>query len=136
MKKLIPLCLFISAPAFAEEDSIALPERYSQLGLESIEKLDNFQYRRSRRSDKQSMIVRSNSMDSYLLVFNNPVPFRASITGYVDEDLQVGTSTICITDDPNYYRGSFKCPHRVEAIYPLEDMEQEKQVIKFLREND
>lgn len=75
-------------------------------------------------------------MDSYLLVFNQPIPFRASITGYVEEDLQAGASTICITDDPNYYRGSFKCPHRVEAIYPLKDMEQERRVIKFLRAND
>lgn len=136
MKNLMLFCLFMSAPLIADEESEALPDRYSQLGLESVEQLDNFQYRRSRRGDKQSMIVRSNSMDSYLLVFNQPIPFRASITGYVDEDLQAGASTICIAVDQDYYRGSFKCPHRVEAIYPLKDMEEEKRVIKFLREND
>lgn len=136
MRLLILLCLLVSGPLLADEEAEALPDRYPQLGLESVRQLDNFQYRRSRRGDKQSLIVRSRSGKSYLLVFNQPIPFRARITGYVDEDLQAGASTICIADDPNYYRGSFKCPHRVEAIYPLKDMEQEKRVIKFLRDND
>ncbi len=119
-----------------DKEFAGAPKRYSQLGLDTLKRLDNFQYRRSRRGDKQSIIVRSNAMNSYLLVFNQPIPFRARITGYVDEDLQAGASTICIADDPNYYRGSFKCPHRVEAIYPLKDMEQERAVLKFLRAND
>ena len=127
---------FIATYSLAADDSGELPKRYSQLGLEEVEEISDFQYRRSRRGDKQSMIVRSNSMDSYLLVFNQTLPFRASITGYVDEDLQAGVSRICIANEPNYYKGSFECPHQVLAIYPLKDMEQENQVVKFLRAND
>ena len=121
------------------EESKALPDRYAQLGLDSVEQVDNFLYRRSRRADIQSVIVRDRSGASYLLVFGRSIPHQGQIVGYVDRDLTSGSTKIRVGMRPNLTSGPFdrdESDYRVEAIYPLEDMEQEKRVIKFLRANN
>ena len=59
MKKLLLLWLLISAPLFADEDGKALPERYSELGLEPLEQVFDFRYRSFRDGDRQSLILRT-----------------------------------------------------------------------------
>ena len=76
MKKLILFCLFISVPLFADEESEALPDRYSQLGLEPVEQVFDFKYRSFRDGDRQSLIVRTRGREIYLLVFNRPISPR------------------------------------------------------------
>jgi len=118
------------------EEFNAIPDRYAQLGLTAIEQLDNFQHRRQKKGDIQSIIFRDTSGKSYLFVFNRLIPFKVRIDRSVDEEIKAGVTTICLADSPNYYSGSFKCRYRVEAIFPLKDMEEEKRVIKFLRTNN
>lgn len=124
---------------FVNEESKDIPDRYAQLGLDSVGQVDNFLYRRSRRADIQSVIVRDRSGASYLLVFGRSIPYQGQIVGYVDRDLTSGSTKIRVGMRPNLTSGPFdrdESNYRVEAIYPLKDMEEEKRVIKFLRANN
>ena len=126
MKKLALFCLLISAPVFADEESDALPERYSQLGLEPLEQVFDFKYRSFRDGDRQSVVLRTRGREIYLLVFNRPIDPRNKAVEIPDRNLRAGFTRVSI--------GSFS--RRVEAIYQLENREQEMEVIKFLRAND
>lgn len=126
MKKLLVLCLFISWPLFADDEAQALPERYSQLGLEPLEQVFDFQFRSFRDGDRQSVIVRTRGREIYLLVFNRPIDPRNKAVAIPDRNLRAGFTRVSI--------GSVS--RRVEAIYQLENREQEMEVIKFLRAND
>ena len=70
MKWFLTLCLFITAPSFAINESEELPERYALLGLEPLEQVFDFKYRSFRDGDRQSIIVRTRGREIYLLVFN------------------------------------------------------------------
>lgn len=126
MNKLLLCFIFISAPLFADEESDALPERYSQLGLEPLEQVFDFKYRSFRDGDRQSVVLRTRGREIYLLVFNRPIDPRNKAVEIPDRNLRAGFTRVSI--------GSFS--RRVEAIYQLENREQEMEVIKFLRAND
>ena len=126
MNKLLLCFIFISAPLFADEESDALPERYSQLGLEPLEQVFDFKYRSFRDGDRQSVVLRTRGREIYLLVFNRPIDPRNKAVEIPDRNLRAGFTRVSI--------GSFS--RRVEAIYQLENKEQEMEVIKFLRAND
>ena len=129
MKKLILFCLFISVPLFADEESEALPDRYSQLGLEPVEQVFDFKYRSFRDGDRQSLIVRTRGREIYLLVFNRPIsPRNQGIT--IKGNLRAGFTRASIADNQT------TLSRRVERIYPLENREKENEVVKFLRAND
>lgn len=130
MKKLLILWLFISAPLFADEDGEALPERYSQLGLEPLEQVFDFKYRSFRDGDRQSVVVITRGREVYLLVLNKPISPRNNAVAIRDRNLRAGFTRVSIEDS----QGSF--PRKIEAIYQLESREQEMEVIKFLRAND
>ena len=126
MNKLLLCFIFISAPLFADEESDALPERYSQLGLEPLEQVFDFKYRSFRDGDRQSVVLRTRGREIYLLVFNRPIDPRNKAVEIPDRNLRAGFTRVSV--------GSFS--RRVEAIYQLENREQEMEVIKFLRAND
>jgi hypothetical protein len=126
VNKLLLCFIFISAPLFADEESDALPERYSQLGLEPLEQVFDFKYRSFRDGDRQSVVLRTRGREIYLLVFNRPIDPRNKAVEIPDRNLRAGFTRVSI--------GSFS--RRVEAIYQLENREQEMEVIKFLRAND
>lgn len=130
MKKLILLCLFMSAPLFADEESEALPDRYSQLGLEPVEQVFDFKYRSFRDGDRQSLIVRTRGREIYLLVFNRPISPRNQGITIKGRNLRAGFTRTSIADNQT------TLSRRVERIYPLENREKENEVIKFLRAND
>lgn len=155
MNKLLLCFIFISAPLFADEESDALPERYSRLGLEPLEQVFDFKYRRFRDGDRQSLVVRNSARESFLLVFNQPIPPRNSDVMLSDRNIRAGFTRVCLGGRSTMMNSSTKsgsnsrwstrtrdfydsrgCPFRVEAIYPLENMEQENKAIKFLRAND
>lgn len=158
---LFTVLMSFASVGYAEEDkgdselagAPALPERYLELGLESVDEVLNFRYRRFRDGDRQSLVVRNSRRESYLLVFNQPIPPRNSDVALSDRNLRAGFTRACLggrstmaSSSRGYYdrssmktarlSGSRSCPFRVEAIYPLENMEQENKVIKFLRAND
>ena len=149
MKNLMLFCLFMSAPLFADEESEALPDRYSQLGLKPVEQLDNFKFRRWSYGDRQSLVLRTRPRGSFLIVFNKPIR-RSNLEIDLetkDRTLKSGETKACLVSEMVNMKmrvdrssrpmtGVRNCDFRVEAIYPLKDMEQEKRVIKFLREND
>ena len=122
-----------------------LPARYSQLGLSSIDQLDNFQFRKDRSADKQSVVVRNSSGDSYLMVFDREIGFRhVSVEIKRGSTLLAGSTVISVCSDGVRKRGgtSFRVDcvgslvlSKIELIYPLKNMEQENTVIKFLRAN-
>ena len=126
------------------EESKAIPDRYGQLGLDSVEQLENFQYRRFRNADKQSIIVRNSSGDSYLLVLSGAILRSAGAEIKRGRTLLAGSSliTVCLkvrartTKNLLGSRCEFGATRRIELIYPLKDMEQEKRVLKFLKAND
>ena len=130
MKKLILLCLFMSAPLFADEESESLPDRYSQLGLEPVEQVFDFKYRSFRDGDRQSLIVRTRGREIYLLVFNRPISPRNQGITIKGRNLRAGFTRTSIADNQT------TLSRRVERIYPLENREKENEVIKFLRAND
>ena len=130
MKKLLLLWLLISAPLFADEDGKALPERYSELGLEPSEQVFDFRYRSFRDGDRQSLILRTRGREIYLLVFDQPISPRNEAVRITDRNLRPGLTRVWITDR------QLTLPRRLEAIYQLENREQENEVIKFLRAND
>ena len=59
MKVLVLLCLFVSAPLLADEEAAALPERYTQLGLEPLEQVFDFEFTRFRDGDRQSLVLKT-----------------------------------------------------------------------------
>ena len=92
---------------FRDRKSVGLPQRYLQVGLDSVEQVDNFQYRRSRRADIQSLIVRDRSGASYLLVFGRSIPYQGQIVGSVGRDLISGSTKIRVGMRPNLTSGPF-----------------------------
>ena len=119
-----------------------LPARYSQLGLSSIDQLDNFQFRKDRSADKQSVVVRNSSGDSYLLIFDREIGLRNVIVKIKrGSTLLAGSTVIVACSGPRRNMTGIECAGnwvnpRIELIYPLKNMEQENAVIKFLRAND
>ena len=119
-----------------------LPARYSQLGLSSIDQLDNFQFRKDRSADKQSVVVRNSSGDSYLLIFDREIGLRNVIVEIKrGSTLLAGSTVIGVCSGPRRNMTGIECAGnwvnpRIELIYPLKNMEQENAVIKFLRAND
>ena len=126
MKKLLLFFFLLSAPLAADESPPELPERYSELALEPLEQVFDFQFRSFRDGDRQSVIVRTRGREIYLLVFNRPIDPRNKAVTIPDRNLRAGFTRVSI--------GSVS--RRVEAIYQLENREQEMEVIKFLRAND
>lgn len=120
----------ISAPLLADEEAEALPERYTQLGLEPLEEIFDFEYRSFRDGDKQSVVVRTRGREIYLLVFNRPISPRNNAIEFRDRNLRAGFTRASIIDN----QGSIS--RRVEAIYQLENREKENEVVRFLRAND
>ena len=116
--------------ASVDEDLDALPERYSQLGLESLEQVFDFEFQRFRDADRQSVIVRTRGREAYLLVFNKPGFYRNDSVDIVERNLRPGLTRVCVT------RMDAGICRRLEAIYQFEDKEQENEVVKFLRAND
>ena len=116
--------------ASVDEDSDALPERYSQLGLEPVEQVFDFEYQRFRDADKQSVIVRTRGREAYLLVLSKPGFYRNDSVDIVERNLRPGLTRVCVT------RMDEEICRRLETIYQFEDKEQENEVVKFLRAND
>jgi hypothetical protein len=147
MKKLALFCLFISAPLFADEESDALPERYFKSGLKSVAHVDDFEYTRWSYGDNQSLIVRTKQKSSFLLVFSAPIE-RKTLELDLKLDgrrLEAGVTDACLVSERVNYsvdmgapatRGVRNCRFRVIAAYAIENREQERKVIKFLRAND
>jgi hypothetical protein len=79
--KLLTLILvfLFGSSTLATEDATALPERYSQLGLEPLNELFDFKYRSFRDGDRQSIVVRTRGREIYLLVFNAPINPRNKV---------------------------------------------------------
>jgi hypothetical protein len=140
---------FIATYSLASDDSGELPKRYSQLGLEAVEEVLNFRYRKFRNADKQSIIVRNSARDSYLIVFVQPIPLRNSAVVINDRNLRSGNTRVCLGEKQQtnisgrsrgvgggFFSNSRNCKLRIQTIYPLENMKQENEVVKFLREND
>ena len=123
------ILLSVSCASVAE-DSDALPERYSPLGLEPLERVFDFEYQRFRDADKQSVIVRTRGREAYLLVLNKPGFYRNDSVDIVERNLRPGLTRVCVT------RMDAGICRRLEAIYQFEDKEQENEVVKFLRAND
>ena len=96
------------------------------MALEPLEQVFDFQFRSFRDGDRQSVIVRTRGREIYLLVFNRPIDPRNKAVTIPDRNLRAGFTRVSI--------GSVS--RRVEAIYQLENREQEMEVIKFLRAND
>ena len=133
MKKHLLICSSILLPmscASVDEDSDALPERYSQLGLEPVEQVFDFEYQRFRDADKQSVIVRTRGREAYLLVLSKPGFYRNDSVDIVERNLRPGLTKVCVT------RMDEGICRRLEVIYQFEDKEQENEVVKFLRAND
>lgn len=130
MKTLMLFCLFMSAPLFASEESEALPERYTQLGLEPLAQVFDFKYRSFRDGDRQSVVVRTRGREIYLLVFNRPISPRNKAIELRDRNLRAGFTRASLIDN----QGSLS--RRVEVIYQLENKEKENEVVRFLRAND
>ena len=130
MKTLVLLCLFVSAPLFADEEAVGLPERYTQLGLEPLEEVFDFRFRSFRDGDRQSVVVRTRGREIYLLVFNRPISPRNNAIELRDRNLRAGFTRASIIDNQS------SLSRRVEVIYKLENREKENEVVRFLRAND
>lgn len=130
MRQLILFFLLMSAPLLADEKAEALPERYTQLGLEPLEEVFDFRFRSFRDGDRQSVVVRTRGREIYLLVFNRPISPRNNAIELRDRNLRAGFTRASIIDN----QGSLS--RRVEAIYKLENREKENEVVRFLRAND
>ena len=130
MKNLIAFCLLIAAPVFANEGAQSLPDRYTQLGLEPLEQVFDFKYRSFRDGDRQSLIVRTRGREIYLLVFDRPISPRNQGIQIRDRNLRAGFTRVSIADN------QLALSRRIDAIYQLENREQENEVIKLLRAND
>ncbi len=133
MKKHFLICASILLPvscASVDEDSGALPERYSQLGLEPLEQVFDFEFQRFRDADRQSVIVRTRGREAYLLVFNRPGFFRNDSVDLGGRNLRPGLTRVCVTS-----MNEEICP-RLEVIYKFEDKKQENEAVRFLRAND
>lgn len=130
--KLLTLILvfLFGSSTLATEDATALPERYSQLGLEPLNELFDFKYRSFRDGDRQSIVVRTRGREIYLLVFNQPINPRNTDVRISSRRLRPGFTRACITT-----RSEEICP-RIEAIYEIKNREHEIEVVKFLRAND
>lgn len=132
IRKLLTLILvfLFGNSTLATEDATALPERYSQLGLEPLNELFDFKYRSFRDGDRQSIVVRTRGREIYLLVFNSPINPRNTDVSIRSRRLRPGFTRACITTGPEEV-----CP-RIEAIYEIKNREHEIEVVKFLRAND
>ena len=130
MRWLLTLCLFITSSSFAIDESEALPERYSQLGLQPLEQVFDFKYRSFRDGDRQSLIVRTRGREIYLLVFDRPISPRNQGIQIRDRNLRAGFTRVSIADN------QLALSRRIDAIYQLENREKENEVVKFLRAND
>ena len=133
MKKHLLICasiLLSVSCASVDEDSDALPERYSQLGLESLEQVFDFEFQRFRDADRQSVIVRTRGREAYLLVFNAPGFYRNDSVDIGERNLRPGLTRVCVT------RGVDGICRRLEVIYKFEDKKQENEAVRFLRAND
>ena len=133
MKKYLLIWASIMLPvscASVDEDLNALPERYSQLGLEPLEQVFDFEFQRFRDADRQSVIVRTRGREGYLLIFNRPGFYRNDSVDIVDRNLRPGLTRVCVTS-----MNDGIC-RRLEVIYQFEDKEHENEVIRFLRAND
>lgn len=114
----------------AADESEALPERYSQLGLQPLEQVFDFKYRSFRDGDRQSLIVRTRGREIYLLVFDRPISPRNQGIQIRDRNLRAGFTRVSIADN------QLALSRRIDAIYQLENREKENEVVKFLRAND
>ena len=133
MKKYLLIWASIMLPvscASVDEDLNALPERYSQLGLEPLEQVFDFEFQRFRDADRQSVIVRTRGREAYLLVFNRPGFYRNDSVDIGDRNLRPGLTRVCVT------RMDEEICRRLEVIYQFEDKEHENEVVRFLRAND
>jgi hypothetical protein len=133
MKKHLLICasiLLSVSCASVDEDLDGLPERYSQLGLEPLEQVFDFEFQRFRDADRQSVIVRTRGREAYLLVFNKPGFYRNDSVDIVERNLRPRLTRVCVT------RMDEGICRRLAAIYQFEDKEQENEVVKFLRAND
>ena len=133
MKKHLLICasiLLSVSCASVDEDLDGLPERYSQLGLEPLEQVFDFEFQRFRDADRQSVIVRTRGREAYLLVFNAPGFYRNDSVDIGERNLRPGLTRVCVT------RGVDGICRRLEVIYKFEDKKQENEVVKFLRAND
>lgn len=126
--KLLTLILvfLFGSSTLATEDATALPERYSQLGLEPLNELFDFKYRSFRDGDRQSIVVRTRGREIYLLVFNAPINPRNKVVDINSRRLRPGFTRARIDD----------AYVRIEKIYQLRDRAHELEVVKFLRAND
>ena len=114
----------------AADESEALPERYSQLGLQPLEQVFDFKYRSFRDGDRQSLIVRTRGREIYLLVFDRPISPRNQGIQIRDRNLRAGFTRVSIADN------QLALSRRIDAIYQLENREKENEVVRFLRAND
>ena len=133
MKKYLLIWASIMLPvscASVDEDLNALPERYSQLGLEPLEQVFDFEFQRFRDADRQSVIVRTRGREGYLLVFNRPGFYKNDSVDIVHRNLRPGLTRVCVTSMNE------EICRRLEVIYQLEDKEHENAVVRFLRAND
>ena len=133
MKKHLLICasiLLSVSCASVDEDSDGLPERYSQLGLEPLEQVFDFEFQRFRDADRQSVIVRTRGREAYLLVFNAPGFYRNDSVDIVERNLRPRLTRVCVT------RGVDGICRRLEVIYKFEDKKQENEAVRFLRAND
>ena len=133
MKKHLLICasiLLSVSCASVDEDLDGLPERYSQLGLEPLEQVFDFEFQRFRDADRQSVIVRTRGREAYLLVFNKPGFYRNDSVDIGERNLRPGLTRVCVT------RGVDGICRRLEVIYKFEDKKQENEAVRFLRAND
>jgi len=114
----------------AADESEALPERYSQLGLQPLEQVFDLKYRSFRDGDRQSLIVRTRGREIYLLVFDRPISPRNQGIQIRDRNLRAGFTRVSIADN------QLALSRRIDAIYQLENREKENEVVRFLRAND
>lgn len=130
MRNLLFILLLISASIFADEEAVGLPERYTELGLEPLEEVFDFEFTRFRDGDRQSLVLKTRGREIYLLVFDRPISPRNDAVRIRDRNLRVGFTRVWVTNR------DVTLSRRLEAIYQLENKEQENEVLKFLRAND
>jgi hypothetical protein len=107
-----------------------LPERYAQLGLEPLEQVFDFEFTRFRDGDRQSLVLKTRGREIYLLVFDRPISPRNKAVRINDRNLRVRFTRVWVTDR------DVTLSRRLEAIYQIENKEQENEILKFLRAND
>ncbi len=134
MLKMISIFIMLIAAASCATTQVALPEKYNlDNDLEAVSEISKYRVTSWETVDNQSVILRANVSDYYLLVLHRPM---AGVITSEKIGISSTTTTIRARFDKIYVKDTAGMQYYIiDKIYKLEGREQATQIKQQLRKN-